>query len=175
MRLLSIFVLTLSAILASCVSMPKDRLVSQSHVDLPRFMGDWYVIASIPTFLEKGAYNAVESYTLDPDGTIATTFTFRKGGFDGPAKIFKPRGFVRDESNAVWGMRFVWPIKAQYLITYLNEDYTQTIIARDARDFVWIMARTPHLALKDYQRLVTKVKDMEYDTAKLREVPQGGY
>ena len=24
-------------------------------VDLPRFMGDWYVIANIPTFIEKDA------------------------------------------------------------------------------------------------------------------------
>jgi lipocalin len=48
-------------------------------VDLERFMGDWYVIASIPTFIEKDAYNALESYRLDPDGTIATTFSFNKG------------------------------------------------------------------------------------------------
>ena len=44
-------------------------------VDVDRFMGDWYVIANIPTFAEKGAHNAVESYRLDADGTIATTTT----------------------------------------------------------------------------------------------------
>lgn len=31
-----------------------------AHVDLPRFMGDWYVIATIPTRFEKNAYDAVE-------------------------------------------------------------------------------------------------------------------
>jgi apolipoprotein D and lipocalin family protein len=56
------------------------------HVDIDRFMGPWYVIANIPTFLEKEAYNAVEIYSLNDDGTIATNFTFRKGGFDGKAK-----------------------------------------------------------------------------------------
>ena len=45
------------------------------YVDIDRFMGPWYVIANIPTFLEKGAYNAVETYSLNDDGTIATTFT----------------------------------------------------------------------------------------------------
>ena len=49
------------------------------RVELDRFMGDWYVIASIPTFIEHGAHNAVESYRLEADGTIATTFTFRAG------------------------------------------------------------------------------------------------
>ena len=54
-----------------------------AKVDLPRFMGDWYVIANIPTFIETGAHNAVESYALAEDGSIETTFTFRDGAFDG--------------------------------------------------------------------------------------------
>ena len=152
--------------------MPKDRVPTVSQVDLPRFMGDWYVIASIPTFLEKRAYNAVESYRLEPDGTIATTFTFRKGSLQGPVKTMRPRGWVRDSSNAAWGMQFIWPIKAEYLIAYLNEDYTQTIIARTARDYVWIMARTPAVSASDYQLLVAAVERLGYDPAKLRRVPQ---
>ena len=58
-------------------------LATVDSVDLDRFMGDWYVIANIPTFIEKGAHNAVESYRLDSNGTVATTFTFRDGSFDG--------------------------------------------------------------------------------------------
>ena len=78
---------------------------TEQSVDLQRFMGDWYVIANIPTSLEEGAHNAIESYRLDDDGTIATTFTFRDGSFDGEPKCYTPRGFVRDgSSNAVWGM-----------------------------------------------------------------------
>lgn len=56
------------------------------YVDLERFMGDWYVIATIPTFLEKDAFNPVETYQLSSDGSIATTFTFNKGGLNGPKK-----------------------------------------------------------------------------------------
>ncbi|MDH3882803.1 MAG: lipocalin family protein, partial [Desulfobacterales bacterium] len=66
-------------------------------VDLNRFMGDWYVIASIPTFIEKDAFNAIESYRLDDDGTVATTFKFNKGSFDGPLKKYHARGYVRDK------------------------------------------------------------------------------
>jgi apolipoprotein D and lipocalin family protein len=56
------------------------------YVDLNRFMGEWYVIASIPTFIEKNAFNAIESYQLESDGTVATTFRFNKGSLDGPLK-----------------------------------------------------------------------------------------
>lgn len=143
------------------------------QVDLDRFMGPWYVIANIPTFLEKEAYNAVETYSLNDDGTIATKFTFRKGGFDGEAKEYNPKGFVLDtESNARWGMRFVWPIKADYRIVYLDDDYTQTIIGRQDRDFVWIMARTPVIPDGDYDELVAFVESLGYDTSKLKRVPQ---
>jgi len=142
------------------------------QVDLPRFMGPWYVQASIPTFLEKNAYGAVESYALDPDGTIATTFTFHKGSFDGPLKTMKPRGFVRDSTNAVWGMQFVWPIKAEYRIAYLDDAYSQVVIARTARDYVWIMSRTPEISAAHYERLVEIVRGLGYDLGKLQRVPQ---
>ena len=143
------------------------------YVDLERFMGDWYVIANIPTFLEKGAHNAVETYALNDDGTVATTFTYRKGAFDGELKQYNPKGFVRDDpSNALWGMRFIWPIKADYRVVYLDDDYTQTIIGRQKRDFVWIMARTPEISGEDYAKLRDFVAELGYDMSKLQKVPQ---
>ena len=175
MRCLTAAPLGLLALLftTGCSSMPKPPLATVEKVDLNRFMGDWYVIASIPTSIEEGAHNAVESYKLDDDGTIATTFTFRKDAFGGPEKIYRPRGFVRDDpSNAVWGMRFIWPFKAEYLIVYLDEGYTQTIIGRNARDYVWVMARTSSIPEEDYRRLAKLVGDMGYDVSKLQKVPQ---
>jgi apolipoprotein D and lipocalin family protein len=150
-------------------------LTTEPHVDLPRFMGDWYVIASIPTALERGAHNAVESYRLDTDGSIATTFTFRDGGFDGKVKTYTPRGFVRDTgSNAVWGMRFIWPIKADYRIVYVSPDYQRTIIGREKRDNVWIMARTPQISETEVADLRARVAREGYDPARLEFVPQQG-
>lgn len=141
-------------------------------VDLPRFMGDWYVIASIPTFIEKGAHNAIESYRLEADGTIATTFTFRAGGFEGEEKRYTPRGFVLDAANARWDMQFIWPLRSDYRIAYLDAGYTQTVIAREARDYVWIMARRPAIPEADYRRLVELAGAIGYDTSLIRKVPQ---
>ena len=158
--------------LSGCAS-GGPEMKTVDYVDLDRFMGDWYVIANIPTFLEKGAHNAIETYELDDDGSIKTTFTFRKDSFDGKQKEYNPRGFIRDtETNATWGMRFVWPIKADYRIVYLDEDYSQTVIARQKRDFVWIMARTPSISDEDYKRLIDLAGSIGYDTAKIERVPQ---
>lgn len=159
--------------LAGCVTKPLPPLTVVPQVDLPRFMGDWYVIANIPTWIEEGAHNAVESYRLQPDGTIATTFTFRAGAFNGPTKRYEPTGFVLDrQSNAIWGMRFVWPFKADYRIAYLNPEYTQTIIGREKRDYVWIMARTPLIPDSDYRALLEFLAREGYDVSKIKKVPQ---
>ena len=165
-------VVALALLLSACASKgPEMKTVD--YVDLDRFMGDWYVIANIPTFLEKGAHNAVETYALNDDGTIATTFVFRDGSFDGEKKRYTPKGFVRDDgTNAHWGMRFIWPIKADYRIVYLNEDYSQTIIARQKRDFVWIMARTPEISAEDYNKLIDFAASIGYDVSEIERVPQ---
>jgi lipocalin len=88
MKFSSIVVFGLLAGLVGCSSPPPIQ--TSSHVDLNRFMGDWYVIANIPTFIETKAFNAMESYRLNEDGTIATTFTFFEGGFDGEEKSYHP-------------------------------------------------------------------------------------
>jgi len=142
-------------------------------VDIGRFMGDWYVIACIPTRIERRAYRAVESYRLLPDGRIDTVFTFREGAFDGPLKRYNPTGVVKQGSaGAVWGMQFIWPIKADYRILYLDADYTQTVIGRQKRDYAWIMSRSPTLAPGDYARLVKLLETQGYRIDALRRVPQ---
>ena len=142
-------------------------------LDLKRFMGDWYVIANIPTVFEKNAFNAIESYRLDSDGSIETTVRFNKGGFDGPEKIYHSRAFVVDkDSNAHWGMQFVWPFKAEYRVIFLSEDYSRTIIGRSKRDYVWIMAREPSIPDADYAKLLDLLKSYGYDTRLVQKVPQ---
>ena len=174
MRIHRAILLALILILTSgCQTMKPIHTVE--HVDLNRFMGDWYVIANIPTFIEKDAYNAIESYRLDDDGTVATTFRFNKGSLDGPLKEYHPRGFIRDKkSNAVWGMQFIWPFKAEYRIIFLSDDYSRTVIGRSKRDYVWIMAREPAIPDEEYDAILGFLQEQGYDIKKLQKVPQGG-
>jgi len=150
----------------------REPLATVQEVDLDRFMGDWYVLAHIPTFIEDEAYNAIESYKR-VDDRIETTFTFRNGGFDGAEKRYEPNAIVRNkETNAVWGMQFIWPFRSDFRIVYLDEDYATTIIGRNARDYVWIMAREPEVSDEKYDELVGQVEAMGYDLSELRKVPQ---
>jgi len=163
-------VTTLVFTLSACSNMEPLQTVDQ--VDLDAFMGDWYVVANIPTVIEKGAHNAIESYHLDDDGSIATTFTFHDGSFGGELKTYKPRGFVSKESNAIWGMQFIWPIKADYRIIYLDDDYSITVIGRNKRDYVWIMAREPAISASEYAEILGMLESVGYDISEIQLVPQ---
>ena len=146
-------------------------------VDLQRFMGDWYVIGSIPidTWFasEANAHNAVETYALTDDGKIQTTYTFRKDRFDGEEKQFNPVAWVHNtNTNAEWRMQFLWPFRSAYLIAYLDEDYQHTIIGVPNRTYVWIMSRAPDIGEDDYERLVNVVSELGYDTSLVQRIPQ---
>ena len=159
--------------LPACQTHAYPPLQRAQAVDIPRFMGDWYVIACIPSILERHEFNAVESYHLDPSGRILTVFTFNEGSVQGPLKRYTPVGYVTEGTQGtVWGMRFVWPIKADYRVIYLAADYSETVIGREKRDYAWIMARAPTISDSDYQRLSTLLSTQGYDTALLRKVPQ---
>lgn len=172
MKTRSILAALVPALIGACASRP-PTIPPVSSVDLPRFMGDWYVLAHIPSRQEREAYDAVESYRLDADGRIRTTYRQRKGGFDAPLETMEPVGtVVPGTHNAVWGMQFVWPIKAEYVIVDLAPDYSRTIIGRSKRDHVWLMARTPRLPEGELQAAIARIKALGYDTTKLRMVPQ---
>lgn len=127
-RTLSLALLAAAVGASGCASNVKP-IPPVAHVDINRFMGSWYVIALIPSFLEKHEYNAVESYQLRPDGRIQTTFRYRKGSFTAPLKTMHPIGTVRPGTgNAIWGMQIVWPIQAEYVIVDLKPDYSEVMI-----------------------------------------------
>jgi apolipoprotein D and lipocalin family protein len=168
-----ILLLAAPLLAAGCQTTPMRPLPLAQSVDLDRFMGQWYVIAATPTWLDRGAADAVEYYRREADGSIATTYAFREGP-GGELKAWQPRGFVEPGSgNAVWGMQFVWPFRADYRIAWLAADYSRVVIAREKRDYAWIMARTPQITDAQVEEMYGFLRANGYDTGTLRRIPQG--
>jgi apolipoprotein D and lipocalin family protein len=64
-------------------------------------------------------------------------------------------GFVKDPVNqSIWGMQFVWPIKADYRVIYVDKEYQHTVIGREKRDFLWIMARNKPISIDRLNMLI---------------------
>lgn len=155
--------------LSACQSYPPVKTVD--NLDLPRFMGDWYVIAHIPLWAEKKASKAIEQYRLNDQGIVETSFSFIPEGKT-ERKQFTSKGFPQADKLSIWGMQFIWPFKADYRIAYVDEHYQYTLIARNKRDYLWLMARQPTVNQKTLNQLVTLAADLGYDVSKIRMVPQ---
>ncbi len=160
--------------LAACASTAAQRPITPvAHVDLSRYMGRWYVIAAIPTRIEREDYDPVEDYRRMADGSICTVFRFRDGSFaSGLHTVHSRATVVRGTGNAEWRVHLFWLLRLQYLVAWLAPDYSEVIVARDARDYVWLMARTPHISRQDYRAMVKRVAAMGYDVTRLRRNPQ---
>ncbi len=161
----------LAMLLASCATSPLPRTVN--HLDLQKFMGDWYVISYLPWFAEKGNVNTMDIYELAPDGKINVTYAFRKKTLDAPRKEWKATAKVYNkETNAHWKVQFIPPFSADFLVLDLADDYRYTVVGGSSRNLVWIMSRTPTLPDKDYQGIVQRLQKRGYDTSKLQRVVQ---
>jgi apolipoprotein D and lipocalin family protein len=159
---------------AGCTSM-KEPLRPVTHVDLPRYMGDWYVIANIPYFAEKNCYDSIESYALRPDGRIDNWFRCRKGSFEAPLeRKATATATVKDTaSNAVWSVRFFKVISVNYVILDLDPNYQWVLVGHPSRSYGWIMARAKTLDEPTYQQILRDAAAQGYDPAKFVRVPQG--
>ena len=84
--------LILGFLLVGCLEkdLNEEKMKTVPYVDIKKFMGDWYVIANIPTFLEKNATNAIESYRLNSKNEIETTFSFYKN-----SQMVKRKNFIQ--------------------------------------------------------------------------------
>lgn len=151
----------------------KTPLRTVPTVDLPRFMGDWRVIANIPYFAERGNVDSIESYQLRPDGQIANGFAFRKETFDAPQKKMAFTAEVKNkETNAEWRVKFLPFVKVAYLVIDLDPEYQWTVIGHPSRKYGWIMAREKTMPDSTYAAILKRLETQGYDPKKFAKVPQ---
>lgn len=164
------------ATLAGCASpsgiQPMGIPARELPIDLQRFMGDWYVIAHIPTSVESAAHQAVESYTLRKDGDIDVRFRFCDGGLEGSLEELRMRAWVYDPAtNAEWRVRPFWPLRLAYQILELDPQYDHTVIGHPSGRYAWVMARTPEMDEEQLAAITRRLEQRGFETGRMRRVP----
>lgn len=174
MNLRHVALLLSSLVVSACATREvKPPLRTVRHVDLPRYMGDWRVIANIPYFAERDCVESIESYALRPDGKIANWFRFRKGSFDAPQQRVDFVAEVRNtQSNAEWRVHFAPFISASYLVVDLDPSYRWVAVGHPSRRYGWIMSRTPTLSDETYRKILRRLTEQGYDPNAFVKVPQ---
>jgi apolipoprotein D and lipocalin family protein len=144
-------------------------------VDLQRYLGKWYEIASYPAWFQKGCTASTAEYSLLPEGKIQVVNRCRKDSPDGPLKESKGKAEVVDTAtNAKLKVWFFWPFKGNYWIIDLEPDYQWAVVGEPSRKYLWILSRTPTMDDAVYQEILGRLPQKGYDPAGLRKTAQMG-
>lgn len=143
-------------------------LETVARVDLSRYAGTWYEIASFPQSFQRGCTATTASYTLRPDGDVDVLNRCRKGSLDGPEKTAQGRARVVDRStNAKLEVSFFRPFWGDYWIVDLAGDYSYAAVGHPGRDYLWILSRAPTMDEATYQGIVARLGAKGYETSRL--------
>ncbi len=151
----------------------QEPLETVAQVDLKRYTGKWYEIASYPQRFQKGCTCTTAEYTATNDGYIIVENACNKDSVTGKKSGIKGKAFVVENSgNAKLEVQFFWPFKGKYWIIDLNSDYTYAVVGHPNRDYLWILSRTPQLNEKTYNEILERVKAKGFDVGRLQRTLQ---
>jgi apolipoprotein D and lipocalin family protein len=143
------------------------------RVDLDRYLGTWYEIATIPQRFQKDCVGVTATYTLRDDGKIEVLNKCRKKTLDGELKTAKGKAWVVDkETNAKLKVQFFWPFRGDYWIIELDPDYQYAVVGHPERKYLWILSRTPQMDEDLYQDLMQRIADKGYDLSLIKRTLQ---
>jgi apolipoprotein D and lipocalin family protein len=167
------FGLLLAAVLGGCAS-PQPPLEVVKEVDLGRYLGQWYEIASFPQHFQRGCVASRATYSRRDDGRIAVVNECRDRSFDGELRRAEGVAWVTNpqESPAKLKVQFFWPFRGDYWIVELDRDYRYAAVGHPSRNYLWILARTPVLDPTLYRALTARLETKGYDLSRLRPTPQ---
>jgi apolipoprotein D and lipocalin family protein len=159
--------------LAACAHAPAGPpLRTVERVDLQRYMGRWYEIATIPMSFQKGCVGVTANYSLRPDGDVDVVNTCRKETLDGPERQATAKAWSVDPSNAKLVVRFFWPFTGDYWIIDLDPEYRWAVVGHPSRKYLWILSRTPRMDDATYEGILSRLREQAYDLSLLVKTPQ---
>ncbi|WP_374352079.1 lipocalin family protein [Chitinimonas sp.] len=146
-------------------------VASVAQLDLNRYMGQWYEIASFPMFFQRQCIaDTTANYAIRPDGAVSVLNRCRtKDGFDsaeGKATV------VEGGNNAKLKVSFFWPFKADYWVIGLDPDYRWAVVGNPNRKYLWLLSRTPNLPKPLLDEALAAASAQGFDLAQLRYTPQ---
>ena len=170
--------LAVSTVLLGCSKTTTERLQlppldAVPQVELERYLGTWYEIASYPQRFQEGCAGTTATYTLRSDGEIDVLNKCRKGDLDGPEDVAEGRARVVDrDTNAKLEVSFFGPFWGDYWIIDLGPNYEYAVVGHPSRDYLWILSRTPTLEQNTYDNILNRLEDKGYPLEPLQKTQQ---
>lgn len=139
-------------------------------VDINKYSGKWYEIASFPQSFQKGCHNTTAEYSIGSDGNIVVENRCNKDSLTGKESYVKGKAFVVPNSgNSRLKVQFFWPFKGDYWIIDLDENYTYAAVGSPNKKYLWILSRKTVMEQDTYATLLKKLENMGFDINKLQK------
>ncbi len=150
-----------------------QTLETVPNVDLKKYAGKWYEIASFPQRFQQGCHCTTATYTPTEKGYVIVENRCNRDSLNGEQSYIKGKAFItKNSGNAKLKVQFFWPLRGKYWIIDLADDYSYAVIGHPNRDYLWILSRTTTMDEMLYQSIVQKLEEKEFDTSKLKRTPQ---
>ncbi|MEO5571896.1 MAG: lipocalin family protein [Bacteroidia bacterium] len=150
-----------------------QTLQTVANVDLKKYAGKWYEIASYPQRFQKGCHCTTAEYTLSEKGYVIVENRCNRDSVNGKQSYIKGKAFAENNTgNAKLKVQFFWPFKDKYWIIDLADDYSYAVVSHPNRKYLWILSRTPKMEEEIYQQIISRLKLMGFDLNKLKQTIQ---
>ena len=169
MRLVTLLgVLAISGCATTTSRLGLPPLETVPHVEVQRYLGTWYELASIPQRFQRGCTATTATYSLRPDGELDVLNKCRMDSVDGVEKTATGRARVVDAAtNAKLEVSFFRPFWGDYWIIDLDPEYQYAVVGHPGRDYLWILSRTAHVEPAVYDGIVAKLTQQGYPLDRL--------
>ena len=149
-----------------------------ASVDLNRYLGTWYEIASIPNRFQRHCRgNTTAEYRRDQAGRLEVINSCladdgKVDAAEGIARVVDGSGNAKLEVSfvSILGWRLFW---GDYWILDLAPDYSYAVVGTPDRRYGWLLSRTPTIDPAVRDKLNDSLRASGYAPAEFRNTPQG--
>lgn len=167
-----IFFAMMTISLFSLFSCSRQPLATAAEVNLSRYAGKWYEIASFPISPQRGCQCTTAEYTPTEKGYVEV---YNRCTKNGKLSSIKGKAFpVKGSNNSKLKVQFFWPFRAKYWIIELADDYSYAVVGHPNRKYLWILSRTSTLPEATLRPLLEKLQQKGFDTSQLQYTVQQG-
>jgi len=143
-------------------------LQTVDKVDLKKYAGKWYEIASFPQSFQKGCNCTTAEYIITDEDYVKVINSCRKDSPSGELKTAEGKAFVVEgTNNSKLRVQFFWPFRGDYWIIDLADDYSYAVVGHPNREYLWILSREPKMDEKLYSEIKARAASQGFDVSKL--------
>ncbi len=149
------------------------QLKPVENVDLNRYAGKWYEIASYPQRFQRGCNCTTAEYTITDKGYVTVYNKCKKNSPQGKTSSITGKAFpVKGSNNAKLKVQFFWPFRGDYWIIDLADDYSFAVVGTPDRKSLWIVSRKLKIEQEQLNQILSRIKDKQFNLDLLKYTNQ---